>query len=355
MIVVVAMVAHVDFDEVIALLQPLARHAETDELLALVFYIQKRSAELAQLAYSVQQLSPRTSSSFFVAGLHFHLSQSYTEATHCYQNTLLLFPQHPHTWKMLGQLFFETGKKTEAFQAFQQALRNNETDVSCHYHMGLLYELLQTPSSSIMEYKLACSYRPYDPHLRVAMGEAYRSMGELLKARECYLVAESLGDQEGTCSYRLGDLFAESDEKRSVYFYRRYLVKKEFRICGGETYRCALILCHYYKRTGQLEDLKELCQYLLLANDEGIKREARELLSCTIWLVCCQRSFINHAQLLRPNQYSVFHSCVFSCCDWSALRDSVQNGRSVANLNRKVATPFKGELIRFDNVTVDNM
>lgn len=53
MIVVVAMVAHVDFDEVIALLQPLARHAETDELLALVFYIQKRSAELAQLAYSV--------------------------------------------------------------------------------------------------------------------------------------------------------------------------------------------------------------------------------------------------------------------------------------------------------------
>ena len=114
------------------------------------------------------------------------------------------------------------------------------------------------------------------------MGEAYRSMGELVKARECYLAAESLGDREGTCSYRLGDLFAESDEKRSVYFYRRYLVKKEFRICEGETYRCALVLCNYYKKQGQLGDLKELCQHLLLANDEGIKREARELLDCTI-------------------------------------------------------------------------
>lgn len=285
-IVVARIPLHIDFDEVIALLQPLSSHAETDELLALVFYTQKRGVELAQLAHSVQQSSAHTSSSFFVAGLHFHLSQSYAESIRCYQSTLLLFPQHPHAWKMLGQLFFETGKKTEAFQAFQQALRNNETDVSCHYHMGLLYELLQTPSSSIVEYKLACEYRPYDPHIRVAMGEAYRSMGELLKARECYLAAESLEDREGTCSYRLGDLYAETDEKRSMYFYRRYLVKKEFRICEGETYRCALILCRYYKKQGQLADLKELCEHLLLANDEGIKREARELLDCTIWFVC---------------------------------------------------------------------
>lgn len=254
--------------------------------MAVVLYTLKKNTELSLLAHQAKRAIPLTSSCFFISALLLHLCHSYSDAIKCYQSCLLLHPKHSQAWNLLGQIYLETGQTTLAFQSFQQALHFDDADSTCHYHMGLLYELLQSPNNSLEEYQRACELRPYDPHLRVAMGEVYLSMNDLKKAEECYLLAESLGDEEGICSRRLGDLYVSRDELKSAYYYKRFLKKKKNVICDEESYRCAIALCHYYKQRQQLEEMKSICELLLSANDEGAQREARKLMDCTIFPVC---------------------------------------------------------------------
>lgn len=261
-------------------------HPEVGELMAIVLYTLKNNTELSLLVHQANHAIPKTSTCFFISAVLLHFNHSYSDAINCYHSCLLLHPKHSQAWNLLGQLYLETGQTTLAFQSFQQALHFDETDSTCHYHMGLLYELLQSPSNSLEEYQRACELRPYDPHLRVAMGEVYLAMNDVDKAEQCYLLAESLGDQEGICSRRLGDLYSTKDELKSAYYYKRYLKKKKNVICDEESYRCAIALCNYYKQRKQFDEMKVMCELLLSANDEGAQREARKLMDCILFYVC---------------------------------------------------------------------
>ena len=169
----------------------------------------------------------------------------------------------------------------------QIALQLDPQDPSIHYHLGLLYQLLQTPSHALIEYQLACHLRPYDCHLRVALGEAYYDQQNVDKAIECYVLAESLGDEEGVCSRRLGDLYAKKGEElKSAYFYKRYLKKRKMKVCDADTYHCTLALCKYYRKEGKKDELIQMCNLLLTSSDEGAQREARSMLACTLYRVC---------------------------------------------------------------------
>ena len=119
--------------------------------------------------------------------------------------------------------------------------------------------------------------RPYNPQMRVALGEGYLACGEAEKAMECYLVAESLGEEEGLSSRRLGKLYAErGHEVEAAYFNRRCLMKKHFVICDNDSYEPAVALCQYYKKTGNMERLREIGSMLLAANDEVGEEEGSD-------------------------------------------------------------------------------
>lgn len=78
----------------------------------------------------------------------------------------------------------------------------------------------------------------------------------------------------------------------------------------------------------------------------GIEREGGDGRGCHI---------IPNAQLLRQSQYCILHGSVFSCRGGRLLRTLVLLSLFRVDVCRKVSKPFKGELIRFDNATVDEM
>lgn len=78
----------------------------------------------------------------------------------------------------------------------------------------------------------------------------------------------------------------------------------------------------------------------------GIEREGRNAKGCHI---------NPNAQLLRQSQYCILHGSVFSCRSGRLLRTLVLLSLFRVDVCRKVSKPFKGELIRFDNATVDEM
>ena len=141
---------------------------------------------------------------------------------------------------------------------------------------------------------LGCLFiRPYDPHMRVALGEAFLTAGQRQAAIDCFLTAESLNETEGVASRRLGALYeeehSEEGDVRSAYFYRRFLKKKNDVVCDDDSYDPALFLCKYYKKLGDMENFKKICSLLLVANDEvgmiwvskikGVQKEARQMLA----------------------------------------------------------------------------
>lgn len=113
---------------------------------------------------------------------------------------------------------------------------------------------------------------PYDPHIRVALGEAYLAQGEKQSAIDSFLAAESFNETEGVSSRRLGQLYEEQGDEegilKSAYFYRRYLKKNKDIVCNDDSYYPALYLCKFYKKKGDLAHFRKMCSMLVTANDE---------------------------------------------------------------------------------------
>ena len=76
------------------------------------------------------------------------------------------------------------------------------------------------------------------------------------------------------------------------------------------------------------------------------------------WNVLCVmfvRSYKNYAQLLRTCKYCILHNCLFVGNCGSLLWNLVGIIDLRLDLCRKVSAPMKGELIHFNNATVDNL
>ena len=108
--------------------------------------------------------------------------------------------------------------------------------------------------------------------MRVALGEAFLKAGQRQAALDCFLLAESLNEEEGVSSRRLGELYeSENTEEglvKSAYFYRRYLKKKKDVVCDDDSYLPAIFLCKFYRKRGDIENFKKMCSVLIVANDE---------------------------------------------------------------------------------------
>lgn len=198
--------------------------------------------------------------------------------------------------------YVEKGECSLAIQCFGKGITIHPTDYRFHYHLGLVYELLHNLSSSIVHYKKACSLRqfilliyhhsPYDPHLRVALGDVFLAMGDKQAAIDSYLVAESLNEREGEADRKLGQLYEDQgdgdSETKAAYYYRRYLKKRKDCICDEESYYPALFLCRYYKNRGEMNLFYRMCQMLVVANSEvrveymhevqNVQKEARKMM-----------------------------------------------------------------------------
>lgn len=115
--------------------------------------------KLTLLAARAASTLPSAASSMFIAGCLHHLKHSLQEALRCYVRVATLSPRHAFVWSLLGQLYMELGQTAQAVKAFQQALALNPRDFNSYYHIGLVYELVENPTSSVFYYKKAVEIR----------------------------------------------------------------------------------------------------------------------------------------------------------------------------------------------------
>ena len=119
----------------------------------------KKEVSLTLLASQAAATLPHVSSSFFIAGCLYHLKHDLQPAVHYYTRVLTLHPQHELAWSLMGQLSMETAQTAQALKAFRRAAAINPRSSTHFYHIGLVYELMAAPSSSVFYYQKAVELR----------------------------------------------------------------------------------------------------------------------------------------------------------------------------------------------------
>ena len=70
------------------------------------------------------------------------------------------FPKHPFAWKVLGAVLSETGRKSEAVDANQQAVALSPQDAEAHYNLGNILKELDRLNEAVASYNQAIVLKP---------------------------------------------------------------------------------------------------------------------------------------------------------------------------------------------------
>ncbi len=78
-----------------------------------------------------------------------HESGRYAQAERVYRNAIQVCGNEPLLLFNLGVLLDDRGRKSDAIQTYEEALRIEPSLADCHYNLALLYEDVQKPKSAI--------------------------------------------------------------------------------------------------------------------------------------------------------------------------------------------------------------
>lgn len=106
---------------------------------------------------------PRMIDAHVNLGALLHAQGELRRAEHAYRGGIAACGPDPVLLFNLGVLLDDTGRKTEALEAYDQALQQNPRLADCHYNLALLYEELARPQDAIRhmaQYRRLVGSRP---------------------------------------------------------------------------------------------------------------------------------------------------------------------------------------------------
>ena len=109
---------------------------------------------------------------------HYHNGR-YNEAETLALSLTQDFPEHQLSWKVLGILFSQAGRKAEALCATQKAVELEPKDAEAQYNLGNIFQLVGKLDEAIVSYRQAVLLKPdyYQAHYN--LGVKLEEKGEL--------------------------------------------------------------------------------------------------------------------------------------------------------------------------------
>ena len=99
------------------------------------------------------------------------------------------FPRDQFSWKMLGVLFGQTGRKAEALVANQKAVVLSPKDAEVHYSLGLALQELDRLKEAEASYRLAISLKSNYPDAHLNLGNTLQALHLIEEAEASYRLA----------------------------------------------------------------------------------------------------------------------------------------------------------------------
>jgi len=102
------------------------------------------------------------------------------------------FPKHQFAWKVLGQLFGQTGRTSEALNANKKAVALSPQDATARYNLGITFTELNRLDEAEASYKKAITLKPNFVEARYNLGITFTELNRLDEAETSYRQAINL-------------------------------------------------------------------------------------------------------------------------------------------------------------------
>ena len=147
-------------------------------------------------------------------------SESKEEAERLAINITEKFPEHAFAWKVLGALFGETGRLSEALVAKKKSVDLEPLDADSHYNLGNLLNDMGRLAEAEASYKKSISLNPDFAQAYNKLGMNMRSLSRLEEAELFCKKAVTLDPGLIIARFNLGSIFKEVgklDEAEETY------------------------------------------------------------------------------------------------------------------------------------------
>ncbi|MDA9901294.1 tetratricopeptide repeat protein [Gammaproteobacteria bacterium] len=119
------------------------------------------------------------------------------------------FPKHPFAWKILGALFGQSGRHSEAVKASQTAAVLSPQDADAHSNLGIVLKGLGRLDEAVASYTQAIELKPDFAEAHNNMGNTLKGLGRLDEAQASYTQAIALKPDFALAHYNLGNTLKE--------------------------------------------------------------------------------------------------------------------------------------------------
>jgi cytochrome c-type biogenesis protein CcmH/NrfG len=131
-------------------------------------------------------------------------------------------PKEADAWKYLANAYWQTGKFTNAIEAYQQALRIQPEDAVSWYNLGVYYWQTGQTAKAIEAYKKSLGNNPKFADAWCALGNAYWHSGQRTKAIEAYQQALRIRPDDAFTWLFLGIVYRETGQTaKAMEVYER--------------------------------------------------------------------------------------------------------------------------------------
>ncbi len=119
------------------------------------------------------------------------------------------FPKHQFAWKVLGVIFGQTGRNSEAVHANQTAVSLSPQDAEAHSNLGNVLKELGRLDEAETSYKQAIALKPDYAEAHYNLGNILKDLGRLDEAETSYKQAIALKPNYAVAHYNLGIVLKE--------------------------------------------------------------------------------------------------------------------------------------------------
>ena len=130
------------------------------------------------------------------------------------------FPNHQFAWKVLGVIFGQTGRNSEALHANQIAVSLSPQDALAHSNLGNVLKAQGRLDEALASYKQAIALKPDFAEAHYNLGNVVKAQGRLDEALASYKQAIALNPDFAI------DLLVKSEEPGFKLLFQNLYMKK---------------------------------------------------------------------------------------------------------------------------------
>ncbi len=141
--------------------------------------------------------------------LVYYQNKEYIEAEYLANTITQNFPNHAFSWKVLGSIFKQSGRKQKALFANQKAVEINDLDPHSHNNLGNTLNELGRFDEAEKNYNKAIKLKPEFFEAHNNLGNVLKDLGKFEEAVRSYKKALELNPRFETAQYNLGTIMLE--------------------------------------------------------------------------------------------------------------------------------------------------